>query len=48
MSAERLVGSSNYEFHVRGPNLELAGSCITKAKSMDRIETKQISVFEEC
>lgn len=48
MSAERLVGSSNYEFHVRGPNLELAGSCITKAKSMDLIEMKPVSEFEEC
>lgn len=45
MSAERLVGSSNYEFQVCGPNLELAGSCITKAKSMDLIEMKPISAF---
>ena len=48
MSAERLVGSVNYELGVRGPHLELAGSSIVKAKSMDLIELKPVDAFQEC
>ena len=47
MSSERLVGSVNYELSVRGPHLELAGSSIVKAKSMDLIKLKPMAAFQE-
>ena len=48
MSSEQLVGSVSYELSIRGPNLQVASSSIFKSKSIDLIELKDSSAFQEC